>query len=275
MKKSDNNKLICKIFVAVIGFLFIAYSLFWFVIAGSLKEGIAGFEEDIAEQGYRLTDGEARVSGFPRLHKIVFSGNIKGEDGLDILVPDLEIKGMFLPGWEISISFPEGVKLLSSDDEYELFHLNKVFLSFIVPETVPAEVTYPNMKLWHEENGKLDITELLIRSETTSLLGTGRISLDERLQPALDADVTISGISDYLEKLRTADAISDSKFRIANAIISAIGQKDENTGKIRIETTVSVENQKLFIGPLRVASLPVVQWPLPYRDRHSPLDPHQ
>ena len=248
--------------------LVVSYSLFWWIMAGRIKDAVNDIQEQMELEGYEVTSGTLDISGFPGPHHLSHKISVRG-NGINVLIPSLETSGFFLPGAEVLVSLPGGVQVIEPADSYGLWSVKSAAVSFIVPETVPAELTAPNLRAWQEEGNRLEITGFDIKHKVSSIKGSGTIALDQQLQPEVQAEVRIEGHLEYMQEMIDAGLVQQRQGALIAALLAAASKVDEDTGALWLETSFSLKNRNLYVGPAKVASLPEIEWPLPSPDRHN------
>ncbi len=265
---------IASIAAVVIVAILISYTIFWWVMAARIKGAARDMTLNLQEQGYVVSGGPVAVTGFPGRHKIHFEGRISG-GGRELIIPSLDATGFFLPGNEIILELPRGMEVADPMDEFGLWSLESATVSFIVPKELPSELRHSELQDWQEHRNKLEITAFDIRRQDVLLQGRGVLELDSSLQPVIEAQVRIRGHLDFVNTLIQNGVITERQGAFSAALLAAASRIDEKTGELWLESNLSVRDQNLYVGPVRVASLPEIEWSRPDQDTHSQPAPPQ
>ncbi len=242
--------------LSVIGFLI--YAGLWFWMAERIRGHIDSFVADAVAEEIYITPRALGVRGFPGPHEVVFAGRI-AHNGVTADIPLLRVRSLFLPGSALSAEAPQGIALLSPADA-RLWSVSSASLNGPIPETLPADFTKEGLSNWKQQGGQILIDHLAITKESLSLQGNGTLELDEALQPAGRFDARITGHIAFLQWLQTNGYVETREGLLAAAVLNGLSRHDQANDETYITATLTLQNRTLFLGPLRLASLPVIRW---------------
>ncbi len=253
--------------------LVLAYSIFWWLMAQRIEKATEDFRNDLARQGYEITGEPVTVSGFPGNHEVHFSGSLKG-NGIEIQIPSLDAHGFFFPGNEIMIALPGGLNVIEPRNPDGILSLENALVTFIMPDEIPASPIAEHLQNWQANGNSLKITSFHLKQADTVIKGNALLSLNQSLQPDLETAINLRGHLDLLQRLRAAGLIEEQQRALIAAILAVASKTDEDTGELNLNAQISISDQNLYVGPVRVASLPEIKWPHSDRDiRNQPALP--
>ncbi len=241
---------------ATITLTVIVYSLFWFWVTDQIKEEIAGFMLEAKQKDIQIMTRSMGVTGFPSTHKIHFSGRVQA-DGAILEIPMLEIHSSFLPGAPLTLEAPQGLAILKPAVT-EIWSLDRMRIDTEVPATLPADLTREDLTAWKQAEGHILLKNMELHKDSLYLKASGKFELDHMLQPAGEFQARITGHMAFLRWLQDKKHIETREALLATAVLSGLSKKDANETYINID--LSLQNQTLFVGPLRLARLPAIQW---------------
>ena len=108
---------------------------------------------------------------------------------------------------------------------------------------------------WREAGGSIDINNLKLDWEPLSLRANGTLALDETLQPQGATSVEIEGLEPTLHALIEAGVI-DAR----TAFAAKFANRTFSVGGSKVRLPLSVQKQRLYIGPVPVQRLGQIRW---------------
>ena len=237
---------------------FISYSLLWFWIADEIRNQSVSLMTEARENGVYINSDAFGVSGYPFTPEIRFIGNIKAQDTF-IYVPSLFIKSTFMSSKPINITADQGFVILQPP-ESKLWSLSYAKIDATIPEQIPETLTHEDLTSWRQQNGRLMIDNIVLKKEDLIVDGSGYLSVDDALQPTGEFNAKITGHMSFLSWLQENDYVETKESMLAMAVLSGLSKSSENSGDLYMNVGLTLQNQTLFVGPLRLAYLPSVRW---------------
>ncbi len=260
-------------FVIVLGGT--AYCGFWFYMAYEIRKEVTAFIEQSGDKDIAFTGTKPDISGFPGPHEVTLSGRLSWLERVVIDFPQVKATGFFLPGQTIDIELPKGARLAEPQDQKGLWTIKSALLSAQIPENIPPDMTHESLRQWQASGGELVIEDLQIIRPDLELRGKGAFSLNNALQPEGKLDVRLERHLAFFETLQEAGVIEKKQALLFSTILAAASQTDEETGELYMNQTITLRNSTVFAGPVKVASLPVFEYPRKNPDRRNPPAPPQ
>ena len=124
---------------------------------------------------------------------------------------------------------------------------------------VPRAATARALAVWRDGGGVVEIGEIVLRRRRARVNGSGTVALDRDLQPIAALSLRIEGRRDLVRALVAHGAVEQ---RDAGAVGLAL-QLVAGAGKGRgggSALPVTVQDRRLFLGPLSVMRLPRIDW---------------
>ena len=172
-----------------------------------------------------------------------------------IVLPDLPGRadagrGPEPPGPSIALGL-SGVELAGSDRGIEALSLAAKLIG-----PVPRAPTARTLAKWRDGGGAVEIGEAALRSGRARVEGSGTLALDRDLQPIAAFSFTIAGRGDLLRLLVALGAVEP---RDAGAIGLGL-QLLSGASKAAGAVPVTVQDRRLYLGPLSLTRLPRIDW---------------
>lgn len=113
---------------------------------------------------------------------------------------------------------------------------------------------------WRDAGGTLEIAKLALGWGPLSATGDGTIALDSRLQPIGAMTARLAGFEETLETLVDAGVVQAKHGGLVNFALNAMAKRPADGGAPYIEAPVTIQNSRLFIGPVALVPLPRINW---------------
>lgn len=116
------------------------------------------------------------------------------------------------------------------------------------------------LEAWRQDGGTLEVRTVLLDWPPLAVAGDGTIALDERLQPIAAFSTRITGFNETLRTLETRGIIPSGQAASAAVILNLLSSTPAGSDVPELAVPVSVQDQRLRIGPLNVLDVPDVVW---------------
>lgn len=249
------------ILLAVIIIPAMAYTALWFSFKGEVEKTLRQTILQAAQEGVLLDGDFSPVTGFPGPYRTGFSGTMSF-DGYTLRIPRAMLQSFFLPKTALTIDMPEGAAI-EGTAEPDINNIDALYVSLTVPENLPAGVTRPQLQSWKDSGGSIGVHDYRVVKESLTVEGRGVFKLDDNLQPAGKLSAHLTGGIEFIAWLKDNGIIESKDAIIASAVLSGLAREDEKTGVRTVKAALTLQNRMLFLGPLRLLSVPPVEWPLP------------
>lgn len=136
--------------------------------------------------------------------------------------------------------------------------------AFRLTADVTGEVNaapWPTMlQAWREGGGTLEVRELLFDWPPLSISATGTAALDDRLQPVGALTATFRGFFETIDAMTKEDLVRRDEADTARLVLGLLSRTPEGGGPPELSISVTLQNGKLYAGPIALMDLPRVQW---------------
>lgn len=123
----------------------------------------------------------------------------------------------------------------------------------------PAAMTGDELAMWRDRGGVVEVRRLGVRHGTLAVDGDGTVALDSEMQPIAAFTVRVRGYDQTIDALTTAGVVKPRPAALAKAALGLLaagqGAKD---GELKVP--LSIQDRRLYLGPVAVARLPAVAW---------------
>ena len=112
---------------------------------------------------------------------------------------------------------------------------------------------------WRDDGGTIELDRLSVDWPPLALDGSGTLALDQELQPILASSCTIRGLFDAIDALVQAGMLRPKDGAITKLGLGLLS-KPRADGVPQWVAPVTVQNQRLSVGPFAILKVPLVQW---------------
>lgn len=116
------------------------------------------------------------------------------------------------------------------------------------------------LEIWRRGGGTLEVRRILLDWPPLSLDADGTVALDEDLQPIAAFSTRITGFSDTLSALETMGAIPRGQASSAQMVLNLLAKTPRGSDRPELQVPLSVQDQRLSVGPFEVMDVPIVRW---------------
>jgi len=120
----------------------------------------------------------------------------------------------------------------------------------------------PSATAWRDLGGTVEITSLELRWGQLKIVGLGTMALDANLQPLAAFTATITGFNEAIDALAATEVIQKNEADAAKSLFKLLAKPPRLlVGPPEIAVPVTIQNQRLAIGPITLMMLPLIEWP--------------
>lgn len=133
---------------------------------------------------------------------------------------------------------------------------------FVVPGTGGAKgpaTLVQALKTWRDGGGTLEVQRLYVDWAPLKIGVAGTMALDEGLQPEGAFSTSINGLVPMLDRMERQGVVRGRDASIARVLLGAMGQRGAD-GSVTHSLPLSIQNQKLTVGPVPLIQMPPVRW---------------
>jgi hypothetical protein len=234
----NQKKILIAFFILALG-LFLGFYLLWSTLASNIKNEATALIKDLELQGINYQGEPPQTKGFPGAPTLSIQGKFYASQQ-PISISNIKITSYFFPGSNLKLE-----ALFESKTE-----INKA----------TKAGRFKTLTLWRDKGEKIHINNYVLNFEEFTASGNGEFSLDNSLQVQGELSSKLYKTERLLNLLEQEGELDSNHLKIAKAIISNLEKKDKETGEIFLPVTISIKNQTLFLGPLKVLETPHLKW---------------
>ena len=90
--------------------------------------------------------------------------------------------------------------------------------------------------------------------------GDGTITFDQDMQPLAAGTLRVAGLGETLDLLSNAGLIATGQATIAQVMFGAVAQPPAGGGRPQVKLPLTVQDGFVYIGPIKLAPLPPLDW---------------
>jgi hypothetical protein len=115
------------------------------------------------------------------------------------------------------------------------------------------------LALWRDDGGTLEIDSAHVEAGGTTIDLTGTLALDAAMQPEGALTAKIVGADKAVDAVVAAGGLQARYAGLAKSVLRAIAAPD-GTGDGALHVPLTLEDQRLYVGPAAIAALPHITW---------------
>ena len=161
---------------------------------------------------------------------------------------DLSLSGLTLPA---------GLRLPLGEDVRQLNIEAKILGGLKFPVTVDT------IGLWRDDGGIVEVGRLETQYGPLNVRANGTLSLDAAMQPVGAMTAKARGFFQTVKALRDAGHIRSRDAAMARLILGVLARKLKGGGPASISLPLSIQERKLYAGPVRLMDMPLIKWTRP------------
>jgi hypothetical protein len=143
-------------------------------------------------------------------------------------------------------------------------HISSVAMDATIHGELPPPGPLPAMAAaWRGAGGAVDLTHFALGWGPLGVAATGRLGLDEHLQPAGTADLHVIGFAKALEALAAEHVISRDAARAATAVLTLLSRAPPDGGTPEVAVPLTLRDRTVEMGRTPLVRVPEVVWPAP------------
>jgi len=150
------------------------------------------------------------------------------------------------------VVLPQGVAPLS-DTIQEISAIASVDGAFFPGALAPA------LTAWRDRGGIVELQSVHLRWDALDVTANGTGALDARLQPIAALTATIEGQDAIVDAAVGASVMRPQDGDLAKMVLGLLAKPGPD-GQKQITAPLTVQDNRLYLGPARVARVPVINW---------------
>lgn len=121
----------------------------------------------------------------------------------------------------------------------------------------PPQILPDALAAWSRDGGTVTVDSAALHWGPLKLAVNGTLALDRDLQPQAAMTAEVRGAAQALNALK--DQLKPNEMNLARSVVGMLARPGDD-GEPVIKAPVSIQHRGLFVGPLKVAAMPSIQW---------------
>lgn len=130
----------------------------------------------------------------------------------------------------------------------------------VIGSSLPSGTRAERLDRWRRNGGTVEVRRLSVRHGVLGLDGDGTVALDPNLQPVGAFTAQITGFNPAVDALVDIGLVRAEEGRLAKAALGLFAKTPVGGGPKQIEVPLTVQNQRLSVGPFPLMRVPPVRW---------------
>lgn len=118
----------------------------------------------------------------------------------------------------------------------------------------------PTLAAWRDGSGVAELSDVSLEWQALRLSGEGTLTVDKRLQPLFAGTATIGGLFEAVQMLEQAGVVKAKEAANARIALQLLAKPGAD-GKAEIHLPLTVQDGRLYLGPVALMVLPDIIWP--------------
>jgi len=127
----------------------------------------------------------------------------------------------------------------------------------------PGETPLAQAVAWQAQGGKLELRQLSLHWGPLALSASGKLALDQQLQPAGQLTARVTGYDATLDALTKAGVLPGSAALAARAVLSLLAKPAANGQPSEVDVPLRLQHNTLFMQNMPLARVPELDWRQP------------
>ncbi|MEO5375043.1 MAG: DUF2125 domain-containing protein [Alphaproteobacteria bacterium] len=162
-----------------------------------------------------------------------------------------------------AIDLPPGLRLPFGP------RLDDITLKAQVKGRPPAGPIVESLGRWREEGGTVEVETFDVQWSPLRMYASGTLALDEQLQPIGALTARIQGFFEAVDALTREGMVRSRDASMAKVVLGMMAKPSSGGGPSTISVPLTIQERRLFVGPVRLVRLPDVRW----SSSHEPAPP--
>lgn len=137
--------------------------------------------------------------------------------------------------------------------------IEQVALTYEPRGPLPAKPSVEGMTAWRDGGGTLEILGARLLWSGMDLRGNATLALDSTMQPEGAGTAELSGGQALIDMLAQSGDVKPEQVEAVKAGLAMLSKRTDD-GRNILRVPLTLQNSRLFVGPLQVATLPPIPW---------------
>jgi len=137
--------------------------------------------------------------------------------------------------------------------------VDEIAFRVTVMGAIPAAPPRQAADSWRRAGGTVELDHFNLAWGGLRVAGAGTLALDAELQPVGGFSGAIEGYEQLMSALVAAGRLRASDARLARVALAMLAKAGPE-GRPQIETSFTIQNGEMFLGPAKLGALPRIDW---------------
>jgi len=151
--------------------------------------------------------------------------------------------------------------------------LGHIALSAEMRGPLPEPPNVGKLTAWRDAGGTIEVDSIGLDYGPLSLRGEGTVALDGALQPVGAMTAKIRGFFEAVDALRARGMIRSKAASTAKIVLGVMAKKPPEGGAASLSLPLTVQDRKLYVGPVPFVDFPPVRWSGEQNPVNEPAEP--
>jgi len=134
-------------------------------------------------------------------------------------------------------------------------------LESVVLGPLPPSLDTPAFQSWRDAGGTVEVTRFLARFGPLTMTAEATLALDGDMQPMGAGTGRIQGFAPALDALAASQAMRLNDANAVKSFLALLARPPTPGAEPQLTAPITVQEKKLFVGPVAVAQMPQITWP--------------
>lgn len=233
---------------------FLIYTAAWFAMTKRTQTYINAVWN---HADFKIEGTKPQLTGYPLEPTAHFAGVFEHKSGFKLTTPQLNYAGFSAPHQLQYLEAPEGIFITAPFLDQNI-KIDYAMIKIRVPRHFPSSLRKDDITAWQESDDPFVIPHLVLNTGKISATGSGTMTLDKNLQLNGEIDARIMGMDALLDEI--ASGQGQKTITMAKGFLNMMTEVDPTTGDKYFQTKIRIQNNSIFVGPLRITGLPQLTW---------------
>jgi hypothetical protein len=137
--------------------------------------------------------------------------------------------------------------------------IDHIAVAGVVLGAIPALPLPQALDTWQKQGGTLEVRQLDLAWQSLAASGNGTLALDASLQPIGAFSMELAGYGAILNALVVGGQLKPDAARFIRLGLDLLAQPDASGHRV-LKAPVTLQDGSVYIGPARLAKMPVIRW---------------
>ncbi len=118
-----------------------------------------------------------------------------------------------------------------------------------------------SLAVWRDLGGTVEVRDLRAVYGPMTIKASGTMAVDAEVQPIGAFTAKVQGFFEIIDTLKRHGLVGGADAMAAKLLLGVMSRRPEGGGPPALNLAITIQDQKLFAGPVKLADIPTVKWP--------------